>query len=622
MREVWIYDIEVFSNFHSCTFLNKNTKEIQQFVIHKSRDDFESYIRFLTERVSGLIGFNNLKFDYPIIHYILENKDYFIRIPELIAEAIFHHTKIILKSEFSEIPSWKVKIPQLDLYRINHFDNKAKRTSLKAVEIAINLENVDDIPFEFEHEVQNNEIQRILDYNLNDVIATYEFYKLNLDEIEVRKQLSKDYRIDLLNANEPKIGSEIFAKLLSEEMGVSIRDLKKMRTYRHNISLNECILPYIKFSSKEFNELLEKYKSKNIIETKKSLEESVIYKGFQYDFGLGGLHGCIKPGVYIPNNTEIIHDIDVASFYPNIAISNKFKPKHLGESFITIYKRIYDERRMSPKGSAKNGGLKQALTAVFGKSNDLFSFFYDPMFTMQITVNGQLLLSMLAEEIVNSIDCTMIQANTDGLTIKYNKEYKEDIEKVMQWWQNLTGLVLESNYYNLMAIRDVNNYIARDIKEKVKYKGAFEIIPMLNGKITYHKDMSMKIVPIALSEYFLKGIPIRETIINHNNIFDFCKRFRTTEGWIAETRYTDKELHPITKRQQKNTRYYISNQGSTLMKVHKDGREANIEKGWLISVFNKFENKEIKDYSINYQYYINECNKIIDIIEDKQLTLF
>ena len=30
----------------------------------------------------------------------------------------------------------------------------------------------------------------------------------------------------------------------------------------------------------------------------------------------------------------------------------------------------------------------------------------------------------------------------------------------------------------------------------------------------------------------------------------------------------------------------------------------------------------MKEYDINYQFYISECNKIIDLIEDKQLTLF
>ena len=398
-----------------------------------------------------------------------------------------------------------------------------------------------------------------------------------------------------------------------------------MRTYRSSIKLKDCILPYIQFESKEFNNLLRYYKNKTIKETKNAIEESVIYKGFKYDFGLGGLHGCIKSGRYSSDEDYLIHDIDVSSFYPNIAILNKFKPQHLGDAFTTIYNRIYQERKSAPKGSAKNGGLKLALNGSFGKSNDIYSFFYDPMFTMQITVNGQLLLSMLAERLVNSIECTMLQANTDGITLKYRTKYSSKVEEIMQWWQGLTGLQLESTYYNLMVIRDVNNYIARTIDNKPKYKGAFEIVPMANGKKVYWKDTGMKIVSIALSEYFLNNIPTRQTIINHTNIFDFCKRFKSTEGWTTETRsidYIDNIPYQRIDKQQKNTRYYISTKGSTLMKVHEDKREANIEKGWNITVMNNYIEKDIKDYNIDYSYYITEVNKIINNIEDKQLTLF
>jgi hypothetical protein len=274
MNKIWVYDLEIFKCFHCATFLNRdNSNEIKQFVIHSSRNDFDEYINFLETEVSGLIGFNNLYFDYPVIHYILQNKEWFSfsRIED-ITDKIYKHTQIVLQSEFSEIPEWKTLIPQLDLYRINHFDNATKRTSLKAVEIAMNFHNVVDLPFEFDHIVQDDEVQQILDYNLNDVLATYEFYKLNIEEIEMRKALSKEFGINLLNANEPKIGSEIFAKLLSEEMNISIRELKQMRTYRNGIKLKNCILPYIKFSSKEFTNLLEDYKSRNITETKNAIE--------------------------------------------------------------------------------------------------------------------------------------------------------------------------------------------------------------------------------------------------------------------------------------------------------------------------------------------------------------
>ncbi len=100
----------------------------------------------------------------------------------------------------------------------------------------------------------------------------------------------------------------------------------------------------------------------------------------------------------------------------------------------------------------------------------------------------------------------------------------------------------------------------------------------------------------------------------------------------------------------KINRYYISNQGYELIKKlpplekdyltsvekHKlkvdknqinifdfiednvtenpDDREENLEAGWLCTLFNKFENKK---YDINYNYYINECNKIINAVNSK-----
>ncbi len=631
MKSIWIYDFEVFLGFHCATFMHKDTKEIQQFVIHNSRNDFANYIKFLQNDVGGLVGFNNINYDYPILHYILTelaNSEIIHNNIKLLTHLIYTKSSELINNEdkFKGIPEWQWLIPQLDLYRINHFDNKAKRTSLKDVEIEIQFPNVISCPFDENHIVMDDEVQQILNYNLNDVEATYEFYLLMKDEIQMRKDFSKEYSINLINANEPKIGSEIFAKILSEQMMIPIKNLKQMRTYRKGIVLNDCILPNIRFQSKEFNDLLIEYKELIINETKNSIEKSVIYKGFKYEFGLGGLHGCIKPGVYKSTDNIIIHDIDVASFYPNIAIINKFRPMHLGTSFTKIYHDVYEERKRCKKGSAKNGGLKLALNGAFGKSNDIYSYFYDPMFTMQITVNGQLLLSMLAEELVNRIECIILQVNTDGITLQYDKKDSEEVNNIMLWWQDMTKLELESCYYDLMVIRDVNNYLARDVKGKTKYKGAFEIVPMANGKKVYWKNSSMKIVPIAISNYFLNNIPIQESIYNHSNIYDFCKRFKATHGWIGESRYIDyKDGTPYQKidKEQKNIRYYISNRGKTLIKRNlEDNREISIERNWNINIFNKFIEKLISEYDVNYKYYIHECNKIINEIENKQLTLF
>ena len=63
--------------------------------------------------------------------------------------------------------------------------------------------------------------------------------------------------------------------------------------------------------------------------------------------------------------------------------------------------------------------LKLALNGVYGDSNNVFSVFYDPLFTMSITLNGQLLLCLLAENLMENVPgLKIIQCNTDGITVR------------------------------------------------------------------------------------------------------------------------------------------------------------------------------------------------------------
>ena len=75
---------------------------------------------------------------------------------------------------------------------------------------------------------------------------------------------------------------------------------------------------------------------------------------------------------------------------------------------------------------------------------------------MKTTVNGQLLLCMLSERFMEEIpDCKMIQINTDGMTVKIHKQFREQLFSICKRWENLTGLELESVMYSKMIIKDV-----------------------------------------------------------------------------------------------------------------------------------------------------------------------
>ncbi len=633
-RRSWCMDIETLFSCFTYTAINIDTEEIVKFVIHKDRNDLEALIDHLGN-CKGQIGFNNQNFDYPVLHFILEN----CRIDkwvddsnEEIISQIYREAQRLINnhSPFGNSIRYKdVLIPQLDLFLVWHYNNKARMTSLKSLEISMNYPNVMDMPIEHTKEdITLEEVDDILEYNLNDVLATYEFYKKSIEKINLRKSLIKQYGIPCLNYSDSKIGESLILKLYCDKVGANPYEVKKLRSNRLKIALNEIILPYIKFDSKEFNDLLTNFKSKVITETKGSISESVIYKGFIYDYGSGGIHGCIKPGIYISDNKSVIIDADVGSLYPNLAIKNGFYIEHLGKEFIQIYDEDIVQKRLKAKKEGNNAisdALKLSANSVYGKSNDEYSFLYDPKYTMATTINGQLLLTMLCEKLVNTIpELTMLQVNTDGITVKIPKKWQDVYYNICKAWENCTKLSLEYNYYDKMVIQDVNNYTAVTDKGKIKNKGCFEVDKMVGNEHAYHKDNSFRIIPLAIQEYFVNNIPIEQTIKDHKDIYDFCGRqkFKGKDyGKIHELSY-DEANNPvdISIKQQKNVRYYISNIGHTFHKYYAKGDSEVINKGYSVTIFNKFEEKE--NYDINYSFYIKECNKIIENIESKQLILF
>jgi hypothetical protein len=242
---------------------------------------------------------------------------------------------------------------------------------------------------------------------------------------------------------------------------------------------------------------------------------------------------------------------------------------------------------------------------------------------MQITLNGQLLLTMLAESLISQLNgyITVLQINTDGITVKLHRSCVEDYYNLCKIWENITKLNLEYVEYSKMVIRDVNNYLAVDVKGKVKYKGAFEVDKVVGSEPAYHKDNSFRIIPLAISEYFTKGIPIEKTIKNHRNIYDYCGRQKFTRDSYGMVHFLE-ENEAKAQKQQKNVRYYISNKGATFYKYYNKGTNEVINKGYQVTIFNDFVDKKWEDYNINYNFYIKEAMKIVNEIEDKQLSLF
>ena len=630
----WIMDYETLSNCFVAVFKHYKTDETHIFSVCELQNDYDKFIEFLKQNIDNNewhISYNGLAFDAQITHNIIKDHDNLrLMDGESIAEEIYEYAQEAIKrsnnKEFQTFPEWEMSIKQIDVYKLNHWDNMAKRSSLKWIQYSMDWDNMVDMPLPHDHQIKNREeLDMIISYCVNDVDSTKEIFNQCKPLIALRKNLTDQYGINLYSASEPRISKELFAYYLSKELGIPKYELKKLRTFRNVIKAKDIILDYIKFDSLQFNNLLEKFKTVEINPnfTKGGFKYSVNYKGVKTHFGLGGAHGANRSGVYESDEDNIIMSSDVASFYPNLAIMNKIAPAHLDrKAFCNLYEWFFTERKKIPKSNPMNYVYKIILNSTYGLSNDKNSFLYDPQFTMFITINGQLTLMMLYEMICEAIpEAIPLLQNTDGIETVIPRSKKDLYLEVCKKWEEITNLVLEHDSYKKLVLADVNNYIAVDESGKAKCKGRFEF-----KGLALHKNKSKLIIPKALYAYFVDGVLPEDTIKSNKNILDYCIGGKSKGNWQQIAR-SIKENEAHEEKLQKINRYYISNKGVKIIKVNKnDGREIQLEAGrWMQTVMNDIKKKEWSSYDINEKYYLEaiekEINNIIGV-KTNQLNLF
>lgn len=664
-----IFDLETPANMFSAGFKNFKTGEKKDFVIHESRNDLHKLVKFLRAIMRynyTLVGYNCLQFDGQILHYLLTNYHIIKHwSAEHIAERIYELAQQIIAMPDDQkflnlLPEWKLILNYIDVYKQCHFDRPQKRTSLKWLMFTMRFPNIESMPIHHTERIGADKIPLVLGYQDNDIDATMEFFTRVKFETDLRITLSQEYNLNLMNAAEPRMAREIFGKFLSEEMGIPYRELKERRTYRNRIQAKDVIFKYIKFNDLILKDVLNFYQGLDFNPyqyDQNNYDLKKVIKNFKYhniyaDVGLGGIHACIEPGVYEDDCTItekdkvitvkgnwVIEDIDATSYYPKLGIENKLYPEHLSPTFCLVYENLFEMRQLIEKKNPKNYIFKIILNAAYGLSNEPNNYFHDPKYTFAITINGQLLLLKLAELMKENIPgVKFYQFNTDGITIGYDPKYRAKVEEVKKRWEKVTKIGLENNFYKKMVIMDVNNYLAVDYKGKVKRKGLFGYsMDPEDKEMYYHKNPSHLIIPKALEAYFVKGIPYEEFIHDNEDIFDFCCGVKVKRDFdLVEYRYNKKESKiDKTQIKQQVVRYYISNETTSLKKVYKsdskmankninksiskqninDKKESNVvelEKGWNTTYYNLHVKKPMKDYNINYDYYISETRKIIN----------
>jgi DNA polymerase elongation subunit (family B) len=717
----WIWDIETYKHAFTFSIIRADGKFKKTFEVSARINEVDRILNcldYLHDNEHRLVGFNSCGFDYPIVHKLIENRNALPKTGKALAAKVFQWAQKQIDSFKNDGFGYTVKtadqyVKQVDLYRIWHFNNKAKATGLKMLEFNMRLDNIEDLPYDIEEELTDQMLDDIKAYNEHDVACTLEFYNASESQIDFRDNLSIKLDRDFTNADDTKIGAEYFQMEL-EKAGVSLythKDGKRVikQTKRDKIAIKDCLFNYYSFQQPEFQAIYDWFSKQVITETKgvfSDIEEhdlgdvakyaeleikrkkfkakpteaevkiflkehplgwieeeqlkateylfdaegnhvmeypldvdgspdftkkqkkaripkksywgcyriaatlNVLVNGYRIDFGVGGVHASLSERIVKETNSYMVRDADVSSMYPNIAISNRIYPEHLGEKFCDIYQDMYEQRKSYAKNTAENAMLKLALNGTYGKSNDKFSVFYDPKFTMSITINGQLSLLMLADRLLQIEGLKLVQLNTDGLTVAMLRSTEDQYKDICTQWQSDVKLELEFVDYSKMIIRDVNNYIAVYTNGKTKRKGAYQY-----EGLEWHKNQSALVIPMAAEASMITGVDVGEFIKQHfeaGNIFDFMLRTKVPRSSKLVLEFEDGRV----LEQQRICRYYPCVSGGKLVKLmpalpdsqDMSDRRLGIDTAWNVKTCNNMQ-----DFTgdIDFEYYVQEAEKLV-----------
>lgn len=649
----------------------------KRFVLYEDDDtDLFSLLYWLQQK-ADYFGYNNRKYDRLMLSALLMYYNQFDK-PSKLITFLYETSQRVIRSSNNDtlwtdnftslILRNNVAFRDLDLFqifRLDHYHKSLKQTSINIKwynlkeytmppigdldrhyyherlpeakgmtdrELNIHYRNV------FERFIPREYLQEMADYNDNDVYIVAELIRMNQEEVLLRYRISEEYNVDVFSASRSTIADKVIVKLYSKFTGLHPKAFIDTKTIRRKILVSEILSDKIAFSTPELNDILSDIRSLTLRGEKGEFDREFTFMGTSYTIATGGLHSNEIPAVYVEDSDSIIVDRDVASYYPNMIRSLKVCQKHLiPKAWFRIADTIVDER-LEHKHLAKDKSLdsidrdKHATAAaclkivanagIFGKMGSEKSFLCDKKAMYQVTINGQLFLLMLIEKL-ELAGIHVISANTDGIVTIVPRELEQTADDICHWWEKHLGLELEFTYYTKYVTEGVNSYLTVKRGGSSKFKGRMNPKMFLED---LSKGYNSPIVAKCVTEYFINGTPVMETLRNAKSILDFCRTQNVNHKYRLEfTHVVDGKI--VTDIVQRNTRFYISSTGGTLMKVESMGwnehNEEQVKKsslcaGQRVSICNTVDDTDISELNVNYLYYYNEAMAIIEPIEQSR----
>jgi hypothetical protein len=653
---ILFFDIEVFPNYFLLVVYDPYEKKYNTFQLWEidnvvvSNDIFK-LLKFLKdEKDTYFCGYNSLGYDMQIL-------------TEIVNKNLISITKIkefndsLIESEWPIYREEQLCNKTLDLMLVNNYGPRsAKSTSLKKLEFNLRKKKIQDLPYHFNDILtKEDQINEVIKYCKYDVEVTKDIFSLSKELINMRIEFGKEQKLDVLNSPEPDLAKKFVYRELASYMNITEKQFKDLRSYHDQIDVKLLILPFIEFKHSHYQEVLDYYNSLSLKPTVKSVRnpnlkvinlKNVISKTITYDglttvYGSGGVHASVAPGVYEENEEYMITTADFTSYYPHLQFIHDCIAGHIpSELYSKLIRFLFAERKKHNKGTALNYAYKILINLLYGLSNSEYSALYDTRATLKTTINGMLSISMIADKIYDIPNAKILMKNTDGLEIYHLRKDKNLIEEILNSISTLINIPIEIGYYKKMIIRDVNNYTSIDINNNVKTKGIFEDYQDIIKQGAYHKDTSAMIIPKALKAYYINNIPIEDTINNENSIYEFCygNKGSSSYKWMLTKYNPDSSVSKSELFDSRFVRYFAGGTDTLSQFWIKGARNGSIQAVQAqtpITLLMNVPKEDILDLdkygnhkprldrdgniiyrypTLNRQWYINECNKIINQI--------
>ena len=614
---VCVYDVEIFSNCFHCCCKDTEDNQIYKFEISERVNQLSELVDFFHYKNADRMfcGYNNHHYDDVIINYMI---DFYYKMDSLpwyrVCLSLFNLSQLIVNSEDGpDVPFKKWKYAKyfysMDLLTMQ-FSRKL-RVGLKTMQVTMHYKNVLEYDGDFMLPIPVSKIDEMIAYNINDVESTAELLNRLQPDIELRLFIEKEHGIDCLSMDSVKMAETFLLEKFSEKSGIPKNVIKEMRSPMDWIPLKDVILPFIRYKNPKLQSILEEMKEQVVYsKERKGYEKKFVLSNVVYSIGVGGIHTIHTPKIFLPGADEFIGHADVASMYPSLLIEYGFGPRQGGEIFRELFAQLKAERLEAKHTGqkVKNAFLKIVLNSPTGKMQQDVSWMYDPFNVFRIRINGQLILLLLVDRLLE-LGCEIIQCNTDGVVYRAKNSLKTAISDAIREVEGLTRLEFESDEYEAFYQYAINDYFGVLKGGEIEEKGMF----ITKNKLG--KGLAPVVIPKAVINYFTKGQSIEEFVKSDTDIRDFLMSQAVDKKFSV--------IHGETRIQRIN-RFYASTDGAYLFKDDPDSNrdQTNMLTKSGVTILNELYDTTTANRKINYRYYISEAKKIVADFTEQQLDLF